>query len=56
MPQTIQIADIPDDVYAALERRAAGYGLTVEEFLQQELTRIASHVRLAEYLSGTDDV
>lgn len=53
MPKTIQIRDMDDDVYAALQRRAAEAGLTVPELLRREATRLAARPTVEEWLSRT---
>jgi hypothetical protein len=53
MPKTVQIRQIDDDVYAALQRHAAGAGLSVPEFLRREASRVASRPTLEEWLSRT---
>lgn len=53
MPKTIQIRDLDDDVYAALQRRAAEVGLTVPDLLRREAARLASRPTLEEWLART---
>lgn len=53
MPKTIQIRDVDDDVYAALQRRAAEAGLTVPDLLRREAARLASRPTMEEWLART---
>lgn len=53
MPKTIQIRDIDDEVYAALQRRAGEEGITVPELLRREATRLASRPSLTQWLART---
>ena len=41
MSSQITITNVPDDLRAALEQRAAMYGQTVEEFILSDLKRFA---------------
>ena len=52
----IQIRDIPEGVHRALRVRAAEAGLSLSEYLRQELERLAAQRSVAEVLeswSGT---
>jgi hypothetical protein len=53
MPKTVQIRDIDDDSYRALQRRAAAAGITVPEFLRREIARMAARPSLDEWLERT---
>ena len=53
MPKTVQIRDIDDDVYAALQRRAAASGMSVPELLRREANRLAREPSLEEWLERT---
>ncbi len=53
MPKTIQIRDLDDDVYVALQRRAGEAGLTVPELLRREATRLATRPTVEEWLART---
>ena len=53
VPKTIQLRDVPDDVYEALRRRAAEAGLTVPELLRREATRLAARPTVEEWLART---
>jgi hypothetical protein len=39
MPKMIQLRRVPDDVYTVVKERAAEQGLSMSDFLVQELTR-----------------
>jgi hypothetical protein len=53
MPKTVQIRDLPDDVYAGLARRAAEVGVTVPELLRTEAARIAARPSIESWLART---
>jgi hypothetical protein len=53
MPKTVQIRDIDDQVYAALQRHAAEAGLSVPELLRREVERIAVRPSVGEWLGRT---
>ena len=53
MPKTVQIRDIPDDVYAALAKRAAEAGISVPELLRREVSRLAARPSMEEWLERT---
>ena len=53
MPKTIQIRDIDDEVYAALVRRAAEFGVTVPDLLRREAARLAARPTVEEWLTRT---
>lgn len=42
MSRTLQVRDVPDRVHRVLKARAALAGLSLSEFVLQELTRVAS--------------
>ena len=44
----ILVRDIPDDVHAALQRRAERRGQSFQQYLASELTRLASQSSLDE--------
>jgi hypothetical protein len=50
MPKTVQIRDIDDDVYGALQRHAAAVRMSVPEFLRREVTRLAARPTHEEWL------
>ena len=51
MPKTVQIRDLPDDVYAGLVLRAAETGVSVPELLRVEATRLATQPSMAAWLA-----
>lgn len=53
MPKTIQIRDVPDDVYAGLRRRAAEEGTSVPELLRNEAARLAGQPSVRAWLAST---
>lgn len=53
MPRTIQIRDLDDEVYSALQKRAGEAGLTVPELLRREATRLAGRPTVEEWLART---
>jgi hypothetical protein len=46
----VQVRDVPDEVHAALVRRAAQAGQSLQQFLASELVRIATTPTLEEIL------
>ena len=42
MPKMIQIRNVPDDVHRVLKVRAAEAGMSLSDYLRQELIRCAS--------------
>lgn len=53
VPKTIQIRDVPDDVYAGLVRRAGEDGVSVPELLRKEAERVAARPSMAAWLEQT---
>jgi hypothetical protein len=53
MPKTVQIRDIDDAVYAALQRHAAAAGTSVPELLRREALRLAARPTMEEWLART---
>lgn len=53
MPKTIQIRDLDDEVYVALQKRAAEAGLTVPELLRREAAKLAARPTVTEWLERT---
>jgi antitoxin FitA len=49
MPNVL-VRDIPDDVHAALQRRAEQRGQSLQQYLAGELTRLAAKPSLQEVL------
>jgi antitoxin FitA len=50
VPKTVQIREIDDGVYAALQRQASAAGLSVPELLRREANRLAARPSLEEWL------
>ena len=50
MPKTVQIRDIDDNVYLALQRQAGAAGISVPELLRREATRLAARPSMEEWL------
>ena len=44
------VRDLPDDVHAALQKRARREGQSLQQYVARELTRIAARPSLAEVL------
>ena len=53
MPKSVQIRDIDDEVYAALQRHAVAAGTSVPELLRREAMRLAARPSLEEWLART---
>jgi hypothetical protein len=53
VPRTIQIRDLDDEVYSALQKRAGEAGITVPELLRREATRLAGRPTMEEWLART---
>lgn len=47
MPNVL-VRDLPDDVHAALQRRAQGRGQSLQQYLTTELTRLSTQPTLEE--------
>lgn len=50
MAKTIQIKNVPDEVYRALETRAAKSGMTLSEYLLSEMGGMAEKPTMKEWL------
>lgn len=53
MPNVL-VRDLPDDVHADLQRRAAAAGQSLQQYLTSELTRLARTPSMAEALARID--
>lgn len=51
--RTVQIRDMDDEVYAALQRHAADAGLTVPELLRRQAERLAARPSMSAWLERT---
>jgi hypothetical protein len=49
------VRDLPDDVHAALQRRAKREGQSLQQYVARELTRIAARPSLAEVLDRIEE-
>jgi len=50
MSKMIQIRNVPDDVHRALKIRAAKAGMSLSDYLRQEVTNVAGTLTLEEAL------
>jgi hypothetical protein len=53
MPNVL-VRDLPDDVHAALQRRAEAAGQSLQQYLSIELTRLARRPTMTEVLARID--
>lgn len=51
MAKAIQIRDVPDDVHAAVRARAAAAGMSMSEYLRDELLRLVARPTVAEVIA-----
>jgi plasmid stability protein len=51
MPKMIQLRHVPDDVHRKLKARAALAGLSLSDYLLQEVRRVAERPTIAELTS-----
>jgi plasmid stability protein len=51
MTRTIQVRKVPDDVHRTLRARAAAAGLSLSEYVLQELVRVADRPAIADVLA-----
>jgi plasmid stability protein len=51
MSKNIQIRDVPDDVHARLRARAAEAGMSMSDYLRQELGHVAARTSMEEILT-----
>ena len=49
MPKMIQIRNVPDQVHRTLKARAAGAGMSLSDYLREELERLANVPTLEEW-------
>lgn len=50
MSRTVQIRNVPDDVHRTLRSRAASSGLSLSDYLLEEILRIAERPSIADTL------
>ena len=51
MPKAVQIREVPDDVHATLRARAAAAGMSLSEYLRDEVVQLARRPTVAEVLA-----
>lgn len=51
MPKHVQIRNVPDDIHQALRERAARAGVSLSDYLLNEITRIAERPPVADVLA-----
>lgn len=51
--KTVQVRGVPDDIHRELRVRAAAAGLSLSQYLLEELERIASRPRVADVIQRT---
>lgn len=49
----IQVRDVPEDVHSTLKARAAREGMSLSDFIKQELERTAQRPTMREWLEST---
>ncbi len=54
MSKAVQIRNVPDDVHRELTRRAAGAGLSLSEYLLEEVSRLTRRPPLSDVLARAD--
>lgn len=54
MSKMVQVRHVPDDVHRTLKARAAQVGMTLSDYLREEITRIARRPTLDEVLARID--
>lgn len=56
MSKMIQIRHVPDALHRKLTARAAAYGMTLSDYLKDELKRLTARPTLAEVASRLHDL
>jgi plasmid stability protein len=54
MTKMVQIRNVPDDMHRELRSRAAKAGMSLSDYLRQELERLVSRPPMAEVLGRAD--
>lgn len=54
MPRSIQIRNVPDPVHKTLRARASAAGLSLSDYLLQEIVRVAERPPVADVLARAD--
>jgi plasmid stability protein len=52
MPVMIQIRNVPDDIHRKLKARAAAAGLSMSDYILQDLKKLAEQPTLAEWFES----
>lgn len=55
MSKMIQIRDVPDTVHGTLKARAAREGMSLSDYIKQELARVAERPTMQEWLDRTQE-
>lgn len=50
MARTLQVRDVPDDVHTTLRARAAAAGMSLSEYVLQQLVEVASRPEVSDVL------
>lgn len=50
MPRVIQVRDVPDEIHAELRKRSAEAGVSLSDYVLDELRRVATRSHNAEVL------
>jgi plasmid stability protein len=50
VPKTIQIRNVPDDIHRRLRTRAAAAGMSLSDYLLNEISRVAGRPTMTEVL------
>jgi hypothetical protein len=50
MARTLQVRDVPDDVHTALRTRAAAAGMSLSDYVLQQLVEVASRPPVSDVL------
>lgn len=53
MSKMIQVRDVPESVHGILKSRAARQGMSLSDFIKQELRRVAERPAMQEWLERT---
>lgn len=51
MPKAVQIREVPDEVVATMQTRAAAAGMSMSEYLRGELVKMAGKPTVADVLA-----
>lgn len=54
MSKMIQIRHVPDDVHRVLKMRAASEGMSLSDYLREEITGIAAKPTMREFLARVE--